>query len=77
MDESFDTIATIFLTLVGAGCLYSVYADLKHDRGRMAHELHDYSRKELPLNFWLGVASKGAGAVVAVALIIWLGTTSA
>jgi hypothetical protein len=76
MDESFVTIATIFLTLVGAGCLYAVYSDLKHDRGRMAHEDGAYSRKELPLNFWLGVLSKGAGAAVAVALIIVLGTAA-
>lgn len=43
----------------------------------MAHESDDYSRKEQPLNFWLSVVSKGTGAGVTVALVIWLGTTTA
>ena len=42
--------------------------DLRTGTSRLAHESQDVTREQMPLNFWLGVASKAAGLTLALAL---------
>jgi hypothetical protein len=55
--------------LICALCVWGIVHDLQTGKSRLAHESHDVSREDLPLNFWLGVGSKAAGATLALALI--------
>jgi hypothetical protein len=58
------------LALIAGLCTLAVINDLRTGTSRFASSLYDVRRKELPLNFWLGVASKAVGALTALLLII-------
>ena len=68
MDWSLPYILLGALALIGGLCGLAVLRDLRTGTSRLAHENQDVRREVLPLNFWLGVASKGAGAVTALVL---------
>ena len=70
MDRSLAYILLCALALIGVLCLLGVLRDLRSGKSRLAHETHDSRRDELPLNFWLGVAGKGAGAALGLVLAI-------
>lgn len=61
-------VILIVLVLISFLCGWAAVADLASGTTRMAHEEHDSSRQTLPLNYWLGVSSKIAGAVLGAAL---------
>ena len=64
------------LVLIGALCVLGLVSDLRSGASRLAHEDEDMRRDVLPMNFWLGVSSKGLGAatalVLSLAVIHWL-----
>ena len=70
MDRSLAYILLCALAAIGLLCILGVLSDLRSGTSRMAHESHDMRREDLPLNFWLGVASKAAGAALALVLAI-------
>ena len=61
-------VVLVTLVLISIFCAWAAIADLRSGTTRMAHEEHDVSRQTLPLNYWLGVSSKIAGAVTGAAL---------
>lgn len=46
--------------------------DLRTGTNRFAHSHHDVRRDQLPLNFWMGVASKGIAAVAALVIAFFV-----
>lgn len=70
MNQSLPYILLFGLALIGALSLMTLLHDLRTGKSRLAHEEHDSSRDQLPLNYWLGVASKAAGVVLALVLVI-------
>lgn len=70
MNQSLPYILLGALALIGVLCVMAVLHDLRTETSRLAHESHDLRRGELPLNFWLGVASKAGGAAMALILAV-------
>ncbi len=68
MNEGLPVILLGGLTLICLMCVLGIVYDLRTGTSRLAHESHDVRRHELPLNFWLGVGSKAAGAATALIL---------
>ena len=58
------------LGLIGVLCVMGVVRDLRTGTSRLAHDEHDVLRQQLPLNFWLAIGSKVAGAAMALVLAI-------
>lgn len=70
MNASLPYLLLGALVLIGVLCVLGLLSDLRTGTSRLAHEHHDVRRDELPLNFWIGVASKGLGAATALILSI-------
>lgn len=70
MDPSLTVFLIGGLSLVFLVCVVGLIGDLRSGRSRLAHEGHDNHRDVLPLNYWLGVGSKGAGALLALSLLV-------
>lgn len=70
MNQSLPYILLGALALIGVLCIIALLHDLRTGTSRLAHESHDVRRDELPLNFWLGIASKAGGAAMALVLAV-------
>ncbi len=70
MNESLPEILLIALAVIGSLSLMGLLRDLRTGTSRLAHETHDVAREQLPLNYWLGVASKAAGVAVSLVLAV-------
>lgn len=68
MTVSLPYILLLALAVFASLNFIALLRDLRTGTSRFAHESQDVTREQLPLNFWLGVASKAAGMTLALAL---------
>lgn len=68
MNVSLPDILLFALAVFASLNFIALLRDLRTGTSRLAHESHDVTREKLPLNFWIGVASKAAGLTLALAL---------